>query len=201
MIKIQNNSATRKDIPAFLQGLSPETLLDLSWTDPQLGVQDCAWWPEEDQSPTLEQFQVYGEETLTIDTERKVVVVSRAVQPMPQEEVDALNQAQADQVRSERNQKLSQSDWTQGKDIADDVSTAWATYRQALRDITLQAGFPSRCDLARPCLNVMNNGPNNPLSSGLGGMERHKESQRVCSRGRRRLESQLSKYAGLCRSA
>jgi hypothetical protein len=142
MIKIQNNSATRKDIPAFLQGLSPETLLDLSWTDPQLGVQDCAWWPEEDQSPTLEQFQVYGEETLTIDTERKVVVVSRAVQPMPQEEVDALNQAQADQVRSERNQKLSQSDWTQGKDIADDVSTAWATYRQALRDITLQAGFP-----------------------------------------------------------
>jgi beta-phosphoglucomutase-like phosphatase (HAD superfamily) len=41
------------------------------------------------------------------------------------------------------------------------------------------------------------NGPNNPLSSGLGGMERHKESLRVCSRGRRRLVSQLSKYAGL----
>jgi hypothetical protein len=40
-------------------------------------------------------------------------------------------------------------------------------------------------------------GPNNPACSSLGGMERHKESQRVCSRGRGRLESQLSKYAGL----
>ncbi len=39
--------ATREPIPAFLIGLTPESLLDLSWTDPQLGVQDCAWWPEE----------------------------------------------------------------------------------------------------------------------------------------------------------
>lgn len=49
---------------------------------------------------------------------------------------------QANNVRFQRNQKLSQSDWTQGKDIADEVSTAWATYRQALRDVPAQAGFP-----------------------------------------------------------
>jgi len=47
----------------------------------------------------------------------------------------------AGQVRSERNTKLSASDWTQLADSpADDL--AWATYRQALRDITAQAGFP-----------------------------------------------------------
>ena len=51
-------------------------------------------------------------------------------------------QAQADQVRAERNGKLAASDWTQGKDIPDSVSDNWAVYRQALRDITVQAEFP-----------------------------------------------------------
>ena len=45
-------------------------------------------------------------------------------------------------VRGERNRLLAQSDWTQGKDIPEATSTAWATYRQALRDIPTQAGFP-----------------------------------------------------------
>lgn len=48
---------------------------------------------------------------------------------------------QAASVRSSRNQKLTDSDWTQISDSTAD-KTAWATYRQALRDITLQAGFP-----------------------------------------------------------
>jgi hypothetical protein len=49
--------------------------------------------------------------------------------------------AQAE-VRSERNRLLSESDWTQGKDIPDATSTAWAPYRQQLRDLTTQPGFP-----------------------------------------------------------
>ena len=44
-------------------------------------------------------------------------------------------------VRTQRTQKLSDSDWTQIADSTAD-KTAWATYRQALRDITGQAGFP-----------------------------------------------------------
>jgi hypothetical protein len=50
-------------------------------------------------------------------------------------------QAQADQVRAERNEKLAASDWTQLADSTADKA-AWAEYRQALRDITAQAGFP-----------------------------------------------------------
>jgi hypothetical protein len=57
------------------------------------------------------------------------------VEAIPDEEVAA-------QVRAARNEKMAATDWTQGKDIPDNVSSAWAVYRQALRDITAQAEFP-----------------------------------------------------------
>jgi len=46
------------------------------------------------------------------------------------------------QVRRERNKLMQESDWTQVSDSPVDKE-AWATYRQALRDITAQAGFPT----------------------------------------------------------
>lgn len=49
--------------------------------------------------------------------------------------------AKAVEVREERNRLLTESDWTQVKDAPVDQD-AWAAYRQALRDITLQPGFP-----------------------------------------------------------
>jgi len=48
---------------------------------------------------------------------------------------------QAANVRRTRTEKLNDCDWTQIADSTAD-KTAWATYRQALRDITGQAGFP-----------------------------------------------------------
>ena len=48
---------------------------------------------------------------------------------------------QAKSVRTQRTQLLNDSDWTQIADSTAD-KTAWATYRQALRDITAQSGFP-----------------------------------------------------------
>lgn len=47
----------------------------------------------------------------------------------------------AEAVREQRNTKLSQSDWTQVAD-APVNKQLWAVYRQALRDLTKQAGFP-----------------------------------------------------------
>ena len=44
-------------------------------------------------------------------------------------------------VRNERNAKLTDSDWTQLADSTAD-KTNWAAYRQALRDLTKQSGFP-----------------------------------------------------------
>ena len=46
-------------------------------------------------------------------------------------------------VRDERNQKLQASDWTQMPDVTIPNKTEWATYRQELRDITDQPGYPS----------------------------------------------------------
>jgi len=48
---------------------------------------------------------------------------------------------QAASVRASRTQKLKDCDWTQISDSTANKA-AWATYRQALRDITTQAGFP-----------------------------------------------------------
>ena len=55
--------------------------------------------------------------------------------------VQKLKDDAAKNIRRERNDMLSESDWTQVADAPVD-KTAWATYRQALRDITAQEGFP-----------------------------------------------------------
>jgi hypothetical protein len=45
-----------------------------------------------------------------------------------------------DNIRRERNRLLSETDWMALSDST--MSAEWATYRQALRDITTQEGFP-----------------------------------------------------------
>ena len=46
-----------------------------------------------------------------------------------------------EQARAKRESLLIESDWTQMPDAPVDKAS-WATYRQALRDITKQSGFP-----------------------------------------------------------
>ena len=48
---------------------------------------------------------------------------------------------QAKNVRATRDAKLAECDWTQVADAPVDKQV-WATYRQALRDVTTQDGFP-----------------------------------------------------------
>lgn len=48
-------------------------------------------------------------------------------------------------VRLERDARLSACDWTQVQDAPLDKSV-WAAYRQALRDVPAQAGFPWTID-------------------------------------------------------
>jgi len=58
--------------------------------------------------------------------------------PAPPSEADLL----AAEARTKRNTLLTQSDWTQVADAPVDQA-AWATYRQALRDVPDQDGFPT----------------------------------------------------------
>lgn len=52
------------------------------------------------------------------------------------------NLREAAKIRATRNDKLKESDWTQIADSTAD-KTAWSTYRQALRDVPTQSGFPN----------------------------------------------------------
>lgn len=64
-----------------------------------------------------------------------------SVTDMDDEAKAATDAAQAQSIRDQRKTKLADSDWTQVADSPVDKE-AWAAYRQALRDITVQAGFP-----------------------------------------------------------
>ena len=47
-------------------------------------------------------------------------------------------------IKHERDNLLSQTDWMALSDTT--MSPAWSTYRQALRDVTAQEGFPFSVD-------------------------------------------------------
>lgn len=51
-------------------------------------------------------------------------------------------QQQAEDIRQDRNALLVASDWAMAPDASTDKD-AWATYRQALRDVPQQPGFPN----------------------------------------------------------
>jgi len=65
--------------------------------------------------------------------------------PATTEEIALRTNEKINAVRIERNKKLADSDWTQLPD-AQVEADAWASYRQALRDITEQDGFPWEID-------------------------------------------------------
>ena len=64
-----------------------------------------------------------------------------AVEALSQDEINANAAQQAAAVRADRNARLAATDWTQIADSSAD-KPVWAAYRQALRDVPSQAGFP-----------------------------------------------------------
>jgi metal-sulfur cluster biosynthetic enzyme len=64
------------------------------------------------------------------------------VQELSPEEKQEYQNQKSREVRAQRLYLLQESDWTQFRDIPEEVSQLWAPYRQALRDVTAQPGFP-----------------------------------------------------------
>ena len=97
MIKVKDGVATREAVPDFLdRSGTPEalaSLLDLSWTWEGLGVQDAAWWPEENADGELGAGMRWGDEVLTLDTDRKVVVVTHEQVALTAEEIGVMADA------------------------------------------------------------------------------------------------------------
>lgn len=68
----------------------------------------------------------------------------KIVRDMTPEEIADLEDSRRvkpEEIRNQRNNLLASCDWTQLPDAPVD-QTAWAAYRQALRDVTNQEGFP-----------------------------------------------------------
>ena len=74
-------------------------------------------------------FETFGYITSYVDGQIVQVEEDLSLLPGPAE-VDLEN------LRSERNNLLKETDWTQFPDIPEATRTAWQPYRQALRDIT-----------------------------------------------------------------
>ena len=49
----------------------------------------------------------------------------------------------AERVKAIRNKLLADCDWTQLPDVPEPTRSAWLSYRQSLRDITIQDGYPT----------------------------------------------------------
>jgi hypothetical protein len=95
--------------------------------------------------PEFTATQVLVEGTPVFSTEDQRWTQTFTVRDMTTDEVQQRDAGQAAQVRAERNALLAASDWTQLADSTADKA-AWATYRQALRDVTEQSGFPWTID-------------------------------------------------------
>jgi len=64
-----------------------------------------------------------------------------SVSEMDAEAITARDAEQAKAIRNQRDEKLKNCDWTQVDDAPVD-KIAWATYRQTLRNVPTQSGFP-----------------------------------------------------------
>ena len=89
------------------------------------------------------QFVIEGiadDSTDTVDVETKTVKPNSKPAPTPEPAPDLSNE-----IRARRSRLLSLCDWTQVPDspLTPEVKALWITYRQALRDITKQPGFPN----------------------------------------------------------
>jgi hypothetical protein len=77
----------------------------------------------------------------TVGVVGQAVTVTRTA--VAKTEEDILNDW--DRFRTERNAKLTESDWTQGNDspLSDEDKTSWETYREALRDLPANTDDPA----------------------------------------------------------
>lgn len=80
-------------------------------------------------------------ETTPVKNATDVWMQSWALQEMSDQEKAEADYKQGELVRADRNRRLAECDWTQLPDAPVDHAV-WAAYRQELRDVTGQSGFP-----------------------------------------------------------
>lgn len=106
----------------------------------EAGLKELGWLP-------YEVIDMGGEvlESVNIRIEADKVVETRIYRYKTNEEIAKELEGKKALVRRDRNARLTACDWTQLDDTPlDNVQkVAWANYRQALRDVPSQPGFPN----------------------------------------------------------
>jgi hypothetical protein len=76
--------------------------------------------------------------------ENETWTVGWTVKDKTPEQIEADTDMKASQIRTERDERLAETDWVtiRATDTGEPVDPLWAAYRQSLRDITSQEGFP-----------------------------------------------------------
>jgi len=133
-IKLENGQVSeydlrnlRKENPStsFPQVLSPQLLADFN-------IFECT----EEEDPVIDHYWQQVERGAFEETSTGWIL-RKVVSNRPLEEAQF-------EVRARRDSLLQSSDWTHVTDsaLSEEKKLAWATYRQALRDITSQPSFP-----------------------------------------------------------
>lgn len=93
--------------------------------------------------PKLERYQK-AVEGLPVKDDRGIWAQTWSVREADASEKALIDAGQCGMVRRQREQLLFSSDWTQIADapFSEEKKAAWRAYRQELRDITKQSGFP-----------------------------------------------------------
>ena len=128
-----------------VRSMYPNTSFPSQWTPAlveELGLDTVFESP----TPTTTRCQVAFKDGVEQDAQGRWLW-KWSISEMSDETKAAKDAEQAKNIRSDRDKRLSDTDWTQVADAPVDKA-AWATYRQALRDVPTQAGFPY--DIAWP---------------------------------------------------
>jgi glutaredoxin len=146
LIEIENNLPTKNKInfddfrrshPHIAFGLppNPQTLFN------DFGVTTYELSSCPDASTAKKYFKFVETPVLNADKSATQTWIEVA---MNNDEKKAAYDAKVTEVKAQRDAMLAASDWTQMSDVTIDaaVKEGWATYRQALRDVTKQEGYP-----------------------------------------------------------
>ena len=122
-----------------VRSMYPNTSFPSQWT-PAL-VEELGLDPiQETPAPTTTRYQVAFKDGVEQDAQGRWLW-KWSISEMDDDAKAAKDAEQAKAVRATRDGKLAECDWTQLSDSQVDKAV-WATYRQALRDVPAQAGFP-----------------------------------------------------------
>jgi len=149
LAKIENGVVTQWPLGEhFIQTANPNTSFSFPLSDETIAAFGFARFAYSDPATYDAEFQEAREITPVLNgavaTQAWEIVEKYSAEEKEAyiTERDAENEiAKAASVRAERNGLLTATDWTQVADAPVD-KTVWATYRQTLRDVTAQDGFP-----------------------------------------------------------